>query len=142
MATTRPCESEVYIMVNGAPVLYINLTEFTITAAAENESIPVLGNNCVDKGATSSKELTGSMNYCWDCENDAHLQMDCAGRYEFMYYPKGMNYVSPNGNAVPLFHGFMQLSGGDFGSTASESAIQVPVNFSISEVVSSNLFIR
>lgn len=142
MAVTKPCEAEVYLRVNGVFILFPNLTEFKLVAAAENDSIPVLGNNCVDKAATSSKELTGSANYCWDCEDDSHNQMDCAGIYDFQYFPKGADYTSPSGKPTPLFEGEMTLSGGEFGSTASENAVQIPLNFSISRVDSSNIFIK
>lgn len=142
MAVTKPCEAEVFFKVDGVFVLFPNLTEFKLSASAETESIPVLGNNCVDKAATSSKELTGTANYCWDCEDPAHLAMRCDGIYEFQYFPKGSSYVSPGGNPTPLFEGEITLAGGEFGSTASETATQVPLNFSVSRVDSSNLIIQ
>jgi len=142
MATTKPCESEVYLEIEGAFILFPNLLNFDLNAATTSESIPVLGNNCINKAATSSKELTGSAEYCWDCEDPTHLALVCDGVYNFQYWPKGADYVSPNGNPTPLFEGELTLSGGDFGSTASENTINVPLTFSISRVDSSNIYIQ
>ena len=144
MATSRPCEAEVYVDIlgDGTFVLFPNLLNFGVTASASTESTPVLGNNCINKASTSSKELTGSAEYCWDCEEPSHIAIRCDGTYDFEYYPKGQGFVSPNGNPTPLFKGEMTLSGAEFTSTASENIQNIPIDFGVSRVDSSNIIIQ
>lgn len=144
MATSRPCEAEVLIDINGDGtfVLFPNFTDFGISASSDTESTPVLGNGCINKASTSSKELTGSAEYCWDCEDPMHIAITCDGVYDIEYYPKGAGYVSPNGNPNSLFKGEITLSGAEFRSTASESIQNIPIDFTVSRVDSSNIIIR
>lgn len=139
MATTRGCEAEIFITLNGVRLPFNNLRNFGISASSSSESTAVLGNNCVNKGASSSKELTGSSEYCYDCDDPAHVEIKCGETYPVEWYPKGEDFVSPNTGITPQWIGEIEFSSSDVSSNADDAIMNIPMDFSIISVTNTNL---
>lgn len=139
MATTRGCEAEVFIIINGTRFPFNNLRNFGISASSQSESTAVLGNGCVNKGASSSKELTGTSEYCYDCDDPAHVDIRCGDPYDVEWYPKGENFVSPTTQIRPEWIGNITFSTSDVSSNADDAIMQIPMGFTINNVASTNL---
>lgn len=138
MATTKGCEAEVFITVPSGRFPFTNLRNFGFSGSTSVESVAVLGNNCVNKSSTTSKELSGNAEYCWDCDDPGHIEIKCGESYPVEYYPKGENFVAANGS-TPQWIGDITFSSSDFSSNADDAILQIPMQFTVDTVTNTNL---